>query len=126
MRKRIKKKKSKKELTHLVDDFEKIKNLIIKMQNRIGDKLQNIKTKITKKANLHTHSKESDGRQDFDTILIEEAKFRLALEHLYYCRPQYIEGYKNSKYINHPVLIPAVEFDCFYQNKFNPHFRLWC
>ncbi len=83
------------------------------MQN-ILDRISNIKDEdYFKKANLHTHSKESDGRQDFDT-LIEEA-ISLGLEHFAISDHNTLSGYKNSKYINHPVLIPAVEFDCFYQ-----------
>ena len=65
------------------------------MQN-ILDRISNIKDEdYFKKANLHTHSKESDGRQDFDT-LIEEA-ISLGLEHFAISDHNTLSGYKNSK-----------------------------
>ncbi len=86
----------------------------IKMQNSISDRILNIKKEdYFKKANLHTHSSVSDGKEDFDT-LIEEA-VELGLKHFSIADHNTVEGYKNSKYLNHPILIPAVEFDCFYQ-----------
>lgn len=65
-----------------------------------------------KKANLHTHSNVSDGTKDFDT-LVEQA-ISLNLEHFSICDHNTMDGYKNSKFKNHPILIPGVEFDCFY------------
>lgn len=85
-----------------------------KMQNNIKDRILNIKKEdYFKKANLHTHSTVSDGKEEFDT-LVEQA-IELGLEHFSISDHNTIEGYKNSKYSNHPIVIPAVEFDCFYQ-----------
>ncbi len=84
------------------------------MQKHISDRISNIKKEdYFKKANLHTHSAASDGKREFDD-LIEEA-LELGLEHFSISDHNTLDGYKNSKYKNHPVLIPAVEFDCFYQ-----------
>ena len=84
------------------------------MQNSIADRILNIKKEdYYKKANLHTHSTASDGKEEFDK-LIEEA-IELGLEHFSIADHNTLEGYKTSKYINNPILIPAVEFDCFYQ-----------
>lgn len=82
--------------------------------------LQSLKTRIKniKKedyfnfANLHCHSNISDGREDFDT-LIEQA-LNIGLKHFSITDHNTIDGYKNSKYLNNPVLIKGVEFDCFY------------
>ena len=64
-----------------------------------------------KKANLHCHSNYSDGFCDFDK-LIEEAH-NLGLEYFSICDHNTIEGYRNSKYKDDPILITGVEFDCF-------------
>ncbi len=83
-------------------------------KDNILDRILNIKKEdYFKKANLHTHSTASDGKEEFDT-LIEQA-IKLGLKNFSIADHNTLEGYKNSKYINHPILIPAVEFDCFYQ-----------
>ena len=64
-------------------------------------------------ANLHIHSDISDGKEDFDT-LIEQAQ-NLGLKHISITDHNTVEGYKKTKHLNDPVLIPGVEFDCFYQ-----------
>lgn len=75
------------------------------------ERIKNIdKSMYFTKANLHTHSTFSDGKTDFDE-LIEQAK-KMGLEHLAICDHNTAMGYKNSKYANDPILIPAVEFDC--------------
>lgn len=83
------------------------------IQNLLKARISNIKKEdYYKKANLHIHSNVSDGKEDFDT-LIEQA-LNIGLEHFSISDHNTIKGYKTSKYINNPGLIPAVEFDCFY------------
>lgn len=65
-----------------------------------------------KKANLHTHSNASDGMEDFDSLI--ESAIALNMEHFSVSDHNTLDGYNGSKYKNHPILIPAVEFDCFY------------
>ena len=64
-------------------------------------------------ANLHIHSNVSDGKEDFD-ILIEQAQ-KLGLKHISITDHNTVAGYKKTRHLNDPVLIPGVEFDCFYQ-----------
>lgn len=64
-------------------------------------------------ANLHIHSSESDGKEDFD-MLIEQAQ-KLGLKHISITDHNTVAGYKKTRHLNDPVLIPGVEFDCFYQ-----------
>jgi len=83
-------------------------------ENNILKRISDIKKEdYFKKANLHVHSTSSDGRVDFDT-LIEQA-MALGLEHFSISDHNTLDGYKTSKYTDNPILIPAVEFDCFYQ-----------
>lgn len=63
--------------------------------------------------NLHIHSNYSDGKIDFDT-LVEQAKNK-GLKYISITDHNCMEGYKNSKYKNDPILIKGVEFDCFYR-----------
>lgn len=65
------------------------------------------------KVNLHIHSNYSDGICDFDD-LIEEAK-KLNMKYISITDHNTLNGYKNSKYSNDPILIKGVEFDCFYK-----------
>ena len=65
------------------------------------------------KVNLHVHSNISDGESDFDK-LIEQAK-SLNMRYISITDHNSIEGYKNTKYFDEPVLIKGVEFDCFYR-----------
>lgn len=65
------------------------------------------------KINLHIHSNYSDGQKDFD-FLVEQAK-TLKMKYISITDHNTVEGYKNSKYINDPILIKGVEFDCFYK-----------
>ena len=64
-------------------------------------------------ANLHIHSNVSDGKEDFD-ILIEQAQ-KLGLKHISITDHNTVAEYKKTRHLNDPVLIPGVEFDCFYQ-----------
>lgn len=64
-------------------------------------------------ANLHIHSNVSDGKEDF-YILIEQAQ-KLGLKHISITDHNTVAGYKKTRHLNDPVLIPGVEFDCFYQ-----------
>ena len=76
------------------------------------DRIKNINSSdYFKKANLHCHSNFSDGAFDFDK-LIEDAH-NLGLENFSICDHNTVEGYKNSKYKDDPILITGVEFDCF-------------
>lgn len=65
------------------------------------------------KVNLHIHSNFSDGKENFDS-LVEEAK-SLGMKFISITDHNTLEGYKNSKYKNDPILIPGVEFDCFFR-----------
>ncbi len=65
------------------------------------------------KINLHIHSNLSDGNKDFD-FLVEQAK-KLNMKYISITDHNTVEGYKNSKYKNDPILIKGVEFDCFYR-----------
>lgn len=62
--------------------------------------------------NLHIHSNNSDGIEDFD-VLIEQAK-SLNMKYISITDHNSVEGYKKTKYLNDPILIKGVEFDCFY------------
>jgi len=66
-----------------------------------------------KKINLHIHSNISDGEMDFNK-LIEQAK-SLNMKYISITDHNSVEGYKKTKYINDPILIYGVEFDCFYR-----------
>lgn len=65
-----------------------------------------------KNVNLHIHSNNSDGIEDFDK-LIEDAK-SLNMKYISITDHNSIEGYKNSKYSLDSMLIKGVEFDCMY------------
>lgn len=71
------------------------------------------KADFYKKVNLHIHSNVSDGLCDFDK-LIEQAK-EINMSYISITDHNSTEGYKHSKYINDPILIKGVEFDCFYR-----------
>ena len=68
------------------------------------------KERYFSKVNLHIHSNISDGICDFDKI-VEDA-ISLNMDYIAICDHNSVLGYNNSKYKNHPILIPAVEFDC--------------
>ena len=83
------------------------------LSNTVFDRISNIKKEdYFIRANLHTHSNSSDGKEDFDT-LIQRAE-NLGLEYFSICDHNTVEGYKNSKLTNSPLLITGAEFDCFY------------
>lgn len=63
--------------------------------------------------NLHIHSNFSDGMCDFDE-LIEQAK-SLNMRYISITDHNTMEGYNHTKYINDPILIKGVEFDCYYK-----------
>lgn len=71
------------------------------------------KSDFYKKVNLHIHSDVSDGTVNFDK-LVEQAK-DIGMEYISITDHNSIEGYKNSKYKDDPILIKGVEFDCFYR-----------
>ncbi len=66
-----------------------------------------------KKVNLHIHTNISDGIADFDTQV--EQAFKLGMKYISITDHNSVEGYKNSKYKDNPILIKGVEFDCFYR-----------
>ena len=68
---------------------------------------------LNNKINLHIHSDYSDGRENFDK-LIEQAKEK-NIKYISITDHNCLEGYKNSKYKNDPILIKGVEFDCFFR-----------
>ncbi len=63
--------------------------------------------------NLHIHSNYSDGIEDFDS-LVEQAK-KLGMKYISITDHNSVLGYKNSKYKFDSILIPGVEFDCFFR-----------
>ncbi len=65
------------------------------------------------KVNLHIHSNHSDGICDFDK-LIEQAK-KLNMKYISITDHNTLKGYENSKYLNDPILIKGVEFDCYFK-----------
>lgn len=80
----------------------------------IRDRIKSIKkTDYFKAANLHAHSKHSDGSLDFET-LVKQAQ-QLGLKHFAISDHNSVEGWKNYPLDGKDFLIPAVEFDCFYK-----------
>lgn len=65
------------------------------------------------KVNLHIHSNLSDGICDFDKLI--ESAIDKNMRYISITDHNCIEGYKNSKYKDSPILIKGVEFDCFYK-----------
>ena len=65
------------------------------------------------KVNLHIHSNYSDGKIDFDELILQAKK--LNMKYISITDHNCVEGYKNSKYKDDPILIKGVEFDCFYK-----------
>lgn len=65
------------------------------------------------KINLHIHSNISDGICGFDDIILQAKK--LNMKYISITDHNSIQGYKNSKFKNDPILIKGVEFDCFYK-----------
>ena len=76
--------------------FERIKNI------EEGD--------YCSRANLHSHSTYSDGKESFES-LIQQAQ-ELGLEHFAISDHNTVAGYLNNEYKKYDFLIPAVEFDC--------------
>lgn len=65
-----------------------------------------------KTVNLHIHSNNSDGIEDFDK-LISDAK-KLNMKYISITDHNSIEGYKTTKYLDDSILIKGIEFDCMY------------
>jgi len=65
------------------------------------------------RVNLHIHTNHSDGIADFDKQI--ERAINKNMRFISITDHNTIEGYKNSKYIDNPILIKGVEFDCFYK-----------
>ena len=63
--------------------------------------------------NLHIHTDNSDGIASFDTQIESAIKKNMRLVSI--TDHNTIEGYKNSKYKDNPILIKGIEFDCFYK-----------
>lgn len=65
------------------------------------------------KVNLHIHTNFSDGIAGFDEQI--EHAIKKNMRYISITDHNSIEGYKNSKYKDNPILIKGVEFDCFYK-----------
>ena len=65
------------------------------------------------KVNLHIHSNFSDGKEDFDELILQAKK--LNMKYISITDHNCIKGYKTSKYKDDSILIKGVEFDCFYK-----------
>jgi len=65
------------------------------------------------KINLHIHTKYSDGIAEFDEQV--EAALKNNMKYISITDHNSVDGYKNSKYKDNPILINGVEFDCFYK-----------
>ncbi len=63
--------------------------------------------------NLHIHTNNSDGVADFDTQI--ENAIKKNMRFISITDHNTVDGYKNSKYKDNPILIKGVEFDCFYK-----------
>ena len=61
------------------------------------------------RVNLHIHTNFSDGEGDFDKI-VEQAQIR-GYKYISITDHNTMQGYKESKLANSPILIPGVEFD---------------
>lgn len=76
------------------------------------ERIKNIeKSEYFSRANLHAHSRYSDGKLGFNELL-EQAK-SLGLKHFSICDHNTLRGYLETG-SKEDFLIPAVEFDCFY------------
>lgn len=79
----------------------------------IKDRIKSIKKEdYFKKANLHVHSKYSDGAVEFNE-LVEQGE-TLGLLHLAISDHNSVSGWLGYNYKDKNFLIPAVEFDCCY------------
>ena len=65
------------------------------------------------KVNLHIHSNFSDGKEDFDKLVLQAKK--LNMKYISITDHNCVQGYRTSKYKDDPILIKGVEFDCFYK-----------
>ena len=65
------------------------------------------------KVNLHIHSNFSDGKSDFDELILQAKK--LNMKYISITDHNCIKGYEQSKYKDDSILIKGVEFDCFYK-----------
>ena len=63
--------------------------------------------------NLHIHTNFSDGIADFDEQISSALKRNM--KYISITDHNTVEGYKKTKYINNPILIKGIEFDCFYK-----------
>lgn len=64
------------------------------------------------KVNLHIHSNNSDGIEDFDKLILDAKS--LGMKYISITDHNCVEGYKNSKFKDEKMLIKGVEFDCMY------------
>ncbi len=82
---------------------EELKNLLISFN----------KEDFYKKVDLHIHSCESDGKMTpYD--IIEQAK-RLEKKFISICDHNTIEAYLSTNILKEEIVIPAIEFDCYYK-----------
>ena len=62
---------------------------------------------------LHIHSYYSDGEMTTEQV-IEQAKAQ-NMKYISICDHNCIDAYLNSDILSNPIVIPSVEFDCFYK-----------
>lgn len=84
----------------------------------IRDDLKNLLLSFTeadfyKNADLHIHSYESDGQLS-PLEIVKQAKER-NLKYIAVCDHNSIDAYWNTNILSEEIVIPAVEFDCFYK-----------
>ena len=66
-----------------------------------------------KRADLHIHSNESDGKLSAMEILSQASQRNM--EYIAICDHNSIDTYINTNILSNKTVIPAVEFDCFYK-----------
>lgn len=66
-----------------------------------------------KNVDLHIHSYESDGKLS-PVDIVKQAKEK-NLKYIAICDHNSIDAYLNTNILAEPIVIPAVEFDCFYK-----------
>lgn len=66
-----------------------------------------------KNVDFHIHSNESDGKMTPNEI-VEQAK-KKGLKYISICDHNTIDAYLNSNILSEDIVIPGVEFDCYYK-----------
>ncbi|MBQ3641429.1 PHP domain-containing protein [bacterium] len=66
-----------------------------------------------KNVDLHIHSNNSDGEMSPEQI-IEQAQTQ-NMKYISICDHNCVDAYSNNEILSNPIIIPSVEFDCFYK-----------